>query len=245
MFENTLDKYPQFPKFLTEEYVFGREEDIAKGDITADAGNTFTAQDSYPLYGRFTTSANDNERAIWIEKQARTKLVKGAVLDFDFLFKMADVTQTEFIAGLITPGDTTPFIDTGFVADNLTLEKIDGEATLKLLYGINNANRAAYASQTIMTLVVDTWTQVRVRVVMDSVTDGTGIITVDYRSDSNIEELYLQSWVTAVDKLSVTTLPYDQVLARCVGFGNGEAASNTCDVMMGRFKAPTGIMPLV
>lgn len=238
-----LDRYPDRANYDGVTFMFGLTEDIARGTKTADAGNTFVIEAGSPMRAKFTTSANDNERVLWVENDCRVLLSKGALYQWDTAFALDDVTQTEFIVGAIASGDTTPFIDTGYVSDNLTLEKIDGSARLYVKYGRNNASRAGYGSiDTGLDLVAAYWYQFRVELQMSTTTDGSGQLTVKYRKSSTQAGLMSQSWIDLVTGSTgaLTGLNYDEPMSHCIGYGNGEAAANTGYAGWIRAQFPSG-----
>lgn len=164
--------------------------------------------------GVFSAASTTDNSGYQIQRDMETVAdQKGRKLRYMARFKLSDVTESELFLGFAI---TTTILDgSGTLAAGITatdaigLYKPDGEANI---YMVNRWNSAQAVSGALnrTALVADTYYQVWFEVEPDQNTDGIGKIR--YGGDGQ------QSGV-----LTVTTLPYDEVLTESIAFVSGNA----------------------
>lgn len=156
-----------------------------------------------------TTAANEND-GINLQLNGESFELSGSATHFyaGIRFKINDVTQTDFFAGLaITDTDIL-----GGVTDRIGFQSLDGSTDIKAMVEKDSTETL---SDAIGTLVDDTWH-----------------IAEMYYDGSSIEVFF--DGVSA-GTLAVTNLPDDEELRPSIHFLTGEAVANTMTIDWMRF----------
>lgn len=153
-----------------------------------------------------TNDAADDDNDFFQSTKEIFKFVTGKALEFEMRFKILEVLQCDFVAGLqIT--DTTPLA----VSDGIYFQKDDGDALLDF-HATKNAVSTDLTG--LVSLVADTW------------------IKIGFYYDGNSDHGF-QVYVNDVRVGSIvvtTTAPDDEELAVSFGIQNGQAVANVLSV---------------
>lgn len=151
-----------------------------------------------------TNDAADDDADFFQSAKEVFKYAEAKALEFEIRFKLSDVTQSDFVAGLqIT--DTTPLA----VSDGIFFRKSDGD-TFPDLVVCKNGTESVLALPD--ALVDDTWVKL-----------GFYHSENDDRIDAYVNDI-------RVGALATTNAPDDEELAISFGVQNGEAVAKVLSV---------------
>jgi hypothetical protein len=149
-----------------------------------------------------TNDAADDDSDFFQSTKEVFKFVSGKKLYFAMRFKISDVTQSDFVAGLqIT--DTTPLA----VTDGIYFRKDDGDAFLDFVV---IKDSSATTKTAVATLTNDTY------------------VKVAFYYDGSEMAIYVND--VAVGDCALTNVPDDEELAISFGIQNGEAVAKILSV---------------
>jgi len=159
-----------------------------------------------------TNDNADNDADFFQLQNEGFSFVAGKRMYFGIRVKMVEVTQTDFIAGLVIT-DTTPLAHT----DGIVFSSDDGSTDLDLTIAKNSSETEEAA---VHTLVDDTF--VKMEFYYDGRTDEDGVATAQKL------QVYIDD--VRVAGVVLTNVPDDEVLTVTFGMMNGEAAAHTFHV---------------
>lgn len=150
--------------------------DTASWDVTATGAGTFALTDGDGGLAIITNAAADDDAVYFQKKGEGFRLAANKQAWFAIRFKLSDVTQSDFVAGLLIT-DTTP-LD---VTDGVYFIKADGSAAVTM--GVEKNNTATSTSVT--TLTNDTFVELAwyydglsaIHAYVDGVRKGTSVTT--------------------------------------------------------------------
>ena len=151
-----------------------------------------------------TNDAADDDNAFFQYVKETFKYARAKALEFEIRFKLSDVTQSDFVAGLqIT--DTTPLA----VTDGIFFRSLDGVATVQLVVCKGSTESTLTLPDS---LVNDTYVKL-----------GFYHSENDDRIDAFVNDI-------RVGSLPLTNAPDTEELALSFGHQNGEAVSKVLSV---------------
>jgi len=212
-----------------------RVNQIADGNFTNTLGGSVThapAQDATNgSYGRISLPATDNIACVAVNSNAQYVPVNGRPGVLTVAFRVSEAVENEIFIGWVVRGDTTINGDTNFASDLISVETVDGSATLRLNIARDAGSRAAYATlDTGFAIVANTWYVLEIRA-LPGAQNGNGRLEVAVRGGSTLENaIYATLNPANTYALSATTQwPWDEALAPAIAFYNGEAVAKTMD----------------
>jgi hypothetical protein len=151
-----------------------------------------------------TNDTNDNDADFLQSTLEAFDITVGKAFEFEMRFKISDVTNTDFIAGLCIT-DTTPLAN----SDGVFIRKNEDDTTPDLVVCKNSTETVVAFPDA---LVNDTWVK------MGFYYDGSGDTVDMFVND------------VRVAAAPITNLPDDELLAITFGLANGSAAGHVLSV---------------
>lgn len=212
-----------------------RVNQIADGNFTNTLGASVThtsAQDATNgSYGRISLPATDNIAGVAVASHAQYVPINGRPGRLTVAFRVSEAVENEIFIGWAVRGDTTLNGDTNFASDLISVETVDGSATLRLNIARDAGSRGAYATlDTGFAIAANTWYVLEIDA-RPGAANGNGQLVVAVRGGTTLENAILATPNPAnVYTLTTNTVwPWDEVLAPAIAFYNGEAAAKTLD----------------